>query len=344
MSFSTQNIPIATADTSGLLATLATQMFEAWNPEMGDAIINKNFTLTWMKAHAEKTIVGGLDFAEPVLKAVNTNFGFRDKYAQIPANYQQPTDAFRFQPAVLTGVIPINKVHELQNQGRAEIRKFLETLKKQAESTVSNQVSAAMWNASPVTDVDPESLLSIISSTPTTGSIGGISRVSNVFARNKVNSTTVSSVGSAAGLAALYNFRAQLGGAANDTPDFAVTTSTIFGNIVGFFAGTNRRMTADETMTKAGIDSVQIMPRCELGYDGDAGLASDASSAACPANNLFFLNSRHLFYKVLSGGNMKYDPFSVKDNSINSTAVFYHIYNLTTNLPSSLGVMTAITG
>lgn len=344
MSFSTQNVAIATADSNSLLQTLATQMFEAWNPEMGDAIINKNFVLTWLKANATKTVVGGLDFAEPILKSSNSNFGFRDKFAIIPSAYQTPTDAFRFQPAVLTGVIPINKVHELQNMGRAEIRKFLETLKLQAESTVSNQVSAAMWNSSPVTDVDPESLLSLIPTSNTTGTIGGQSRVTNVWARNKVYSTTVSSIGSAAGLSALFNFRAQLGGAANDTPDFAVTTSTIYGNIVGFYAGTNRRMTSSEKMVKAGIDSIEIMPRCELGYDGDAGLAGDASSAACPANSLYYLNSKHLFYKVLSGGNMKFEGFSVKDNSINSTSVFYHIYNMTTNLPSSLGVMSAITG
>lgn len=344
MSFSTQNIAIATADSSSLLATLATQMFEDWNPEMGDAIINKNFALTWMKANAKKTVVGGLDFAEPILYSSNSNFAFRDKFSQIPAAYQTPTQAFRFQPAPLTGVIPINMIHNLQNQGKAQIKNFLETLKAQAESTVSNLVSAAMWNSSPVTDIDPESLLSLCPVTNTTGSIGGQSRVSNVWARNKVFSTTVSSIGSAAGLAAMFNFRAQLGGAANDTPDFAVTTSTIYGNIFGLYAATNKRLTGSEKMVDAGIDSISILPKCELGYDGDAGLAADQTSAACPANQLYFLNSRHLFYKVLDGANMKFMGFSYKDNSINETSVFVHAYNLTTNLPSSLGVMSAITG
>jgi hypothetical protein len=319
-------------------------MFENYNKEMGDAIINKNFALTWLKSKAEREEVGGLDFAEPVLKSANSNFGFRDKFAIIPSANQTPTDALRFAPAVLTGVIPINKVHELQNMGKSQIVNFLDTLQKQAVSTVSNQVSTAQWKASPVTDVDPESFLSIVSDTPTTGSIGGVSRVSNVWARNKVNSTTITSVGSAAGIAALFSFYAQLGGAANDTPDFAVTTTTIYGNIMGFFAGTNRRLTQDATMNKIGLKSMELMPGCDLGYDGDGGLAGDGSSVACPANNLFYLNSQHLFYKILKGGNTKFEPFTVKDNSINKTSVFYHIYNLTTNLPSSLGRFTAITG
>jgi len=344
MSFTTQNIPIPTADGAGLLATLATQMFENYNKEMGDAIINKNFALTWMKSKAEREEVGGLDFAEPVLNMANSNMGFRDKFAVIQADYQTPTQALRFAPAVLDGVIPINRVHELQNQGKAQIMNFLDTLQKQAVSTVSNLVNGALWKASPVTDVDPESILSIVSDTPTTGSIGGVSRVSNIWARNKVYTSTVSSVGSAAGIASLFNFYAQLGGAANDTPDFAVTTTTIYGNIMGFYAGTNRRLTQDATMTKIGVKSMELMPGCELGYDGDAGLASDGSTAACPANTLFYLNSKHLFYKILKGGNTKFEAFTQKDNSLNKTSVFYHIYNLTTNLPSSLGRMTAITG
>jgi hypothetical protein len=346
MAFSTSNvaIPIPSAEGSSLLATLATQMFENYNKEMGDAIINKNFVLAYLKSKAEREEVGGLDFAEPVLKGANSNFAFRDKFAVIPSNYQTPTDALRFAPAVLTGVIPINKVHELQNQGKSQIMNFLDTLQKQAVSTVSNLVSAAMWNSSPVTDIDPESLLSLISTTPTTGTIGGVSRVSNTWARNKVYDTTVSSVGSAAGIAALFAFYARLGGAANDTPDFAVTTTTIYGNILGFYAGTNRRLTQDATMTKIGVKSMELMPGCELGYDGDAGLAGDGSAAACPASSLYYLNSKHLFYKILKGGNTKFEAFTVKDNSINKTSVFYHIYNMTTNLPGSLGVMSAITG
>jgi len=347
MSFTTYNIPVPLATADGgqsLLATLATQMFENYNPEMGDAIINKNFTLAWLKSKAEKEVVGGLDFAEPIMKAQNTNFGFTNKFTVLPSNYQTPTDALRFQVATLTGVVPINYIHTLQNEGKSQIVKFLETLKEQAVTTVSDQVNGAMWNASPVENIDPESLRTIVSDTPTTGSIGGVDRATYTWARNKVNATTISSVGSAAGIASLFSFYAQLGGAANDTPDFAVTTTTIFGNIMGFYAGTNRRLTSDAKMTKVGIKSIELMPGCELGYDGEAGVATDGVTAACPASHLYYLNSKHLFYKILRGGNTKFFPFSMKDNSLNETSVFVHAYNLTTNLPSANGVMTTITG
>lgn len=346
MSFNTSNIaiPIATADGgAGLLATLATQMFENYSPQMGDAIINKNFSLAWLKSKAEKEVVGGLDFAEPIMKADNTNIGFRNKFAQIDANYQTPTDAFRFAPVVLDGTIPINIVHELQNTGKPMIKKFLETLQKQTVATVSNRINGALWNSSPVTDVDPESLLSIVSSTPTTGTIGGVDRAANVWARNKVNSATVASIGSAAGIQAAFSFYATLAGAANDAADFAVTTTDIYGAIYGYLF-TLRRLTSNDTMSKIGVKSIELFPGCELGYDGNAGLATDGSTAACPAQNMFFLNSEHLKYKILAGGNTKFTPFELRDNSLNKTSIFYHIYNLTTDLPGSLGRMTAITG
>lgn len=342
---STQNIAIPTGENSSLLATLATHCFEDWNKEMGDAIINKNFVLAYLKSKAERETVGGLDFAEPIMYTANSNFNFTNKYAQIPADYQTPTQAFRFAPMVLTGVVVINKIHELQNQGKAEITNFLMTLKKQAESTIQNKINAAVWAASPVADIEPESLRSLFPVTNTTGSIGGIDRATYTWARNKVNSSTISSIGAAAGVAALSTFWAQLGGAAGDLPDFAVTTATIWGNLVGYLVNL-RRLTSTENMAKIGLKTIEVLPGCELGYDGDnsAAFGGDTSLAGCPANQFYFLNSNHLFYKVLKGGNMKFEGFSKKDNSLNDTSIFYHAYNLTTNLPTSMGLLSAITG
>ena len=341
----TQNIAIPTGDGSSLLQTLATQMFENWNKDMGDAIINKNFVLAYLKSKATRVEVGGLDFAEPVMYTANTNFGFDSKFAQIPADYQTPTQAFRFDPVVLRGVVVINKVHELQNQGKSQIMNFIETLKKQAESTVQNRINAALWKSSPTANIDPESLISLFPTTNTTGSIGGIDRATYTWARNKVNSSTISTIGGSAGVAALSTFWAQLGGAANDLPDFAVTTATLWGNLVGYLVNL-RRLTSSEKMASLSIKTIEVLPGCELGYDGDASAAfgGETSLAGCPANQFYFLNSNHLFYKVLQGGNMKFEGFSKKDNSLNDTSIFYHVYNLTTNLPTSMGLFSAITG
>src|SRR3990167_10903048 len=311
---------------------------------MGDAIINKNYILAYMKSKAESLEVGGLDFSEPVLTTGNSNFGYRNKRTEIPADAQNHVQEFKFDPIVLDGTVVINKVDELMNRGKHQIMKLAMTLKKQAESTVANLINSQMWDASPTANIEPESIISLISETPTTGTIGGVSRVTNTWARNKLYSTAVTSVGSAAGMAALHQFRASLVGAAGMTPDFAVTTSTIWGLIMGFLDN-NRRLRSDEKMTQLGFDNIYIGSAL-LGYDGDAGTAvgGDTTLGGCPATNLYYLNSKSLFYKILEGGNTVFEPFSKKDNSLNETSIFYHVYQLTTNQPNALGVMNNITG
>jgi hypothetical protein len=220
--------------------------------------------------------------------------------------------------------------------GRAQIKKWGTTLKMQAQTTIENVMNRALWNSSPTANLEPESIRSIVTTTPTSGTIGGITRSGNSYAQNQTYTTTISSVGSAAGLAALHTFRAKLGGSAKVSPDFALTTATIFGNLMGFLDG-NRRLTASEQMTKMGFENFYLGSAL-LGYDGD-GAANE-----CPANQLYYLNSKHLFFKKLEGGDMVFEPFSYKDNSLNATSVFYMFYNLTTNLPSCMGVATAITG
>lgn len=332
----TQSITINTGENASIIQSLATHIFETHGEEIGDAVIGKNFALTYMRSKAETPTVGGLDFAEPVMIAENSNFAFRNKYSQIDADIQDPFREFKFDPIVLDGTIALNKVHELQNMGRAQIKKWAKGLKSQAETTIYNLMARALWSASPVANVEPESIQSIVSTTPTTGTLGGITRSGNTYAQNKVNSTTITSIGSVAGLAALHKMRITLGGDAKTMPDFAITTATLFGNLVGYMDSL-RRPTSSEQMTKLGFENIYLGSAL-LGYDGDGG------TGECPANRFYYLNSKHLFFRVLEGGNFVFEPFSRKDNSLNSTSVFYMVYNLTTNLPSSMGVFSAITG
>lgn len=332
----TQNIAIPTNENASLILSLATHIFETHGEEIGDAVINKNFVLAYMRQKAKKPTSGGLDFAEPVLIGENTNFDHRSHYSQIPGNIQDPTREFRFDPITLDGTLVINQKHMAMNTGRAQIKKLMKTLRMQADTTIDNKINTALWDTSPTANVDPESLPSIVSETPTTGTLGGITRAGNTYAQNKVNTDTISSIGSSAGISALHKFRANLGGSAKVSPDFAVTTSTLWGLLLGYLDSL-RRVRSDEQMTKLGFEQFYIGSAL-LGYDGDGG------TGECPDNNLYYLNSKHLFFRILEGGNFKFEPFSRKDNSLNATSIFYLFYNLTTNLPSSMGVFNAITG
>lgn len=332
----TQSITLNTGENSSIIQSLATHIFESHGAEIGDSVINKNFVLAYLKSKGKKMEVGGLGFAEPVMISKNSNFDHRSHYSQISADIQDPTREFKFDQATLSGTVVINRKHELMCKGKAEIKKLLSTLKMQAETTVENAIGSAMWASSPTANIDPESLPSLLSITPTTGTIGGISRSGNAYAQNKHSSTAITSIGSAAGLAGLHKFRLSLGGDAKTNPDFAVTTATLFGKLYGYMDNL-RQLRASEQMVKLGFDQFYVGTAL-VGYDGDGG------TDECPDDYMYWLNSKHLFFKVLEGSWFKFDPFSYKDNSLNSTSIFYMFYNLTTNLPSSMGVQSAITG
>jgi hypothetical protein len=321
-------IAIQTQETT-LLETLATHIFENHGEEIGNAAIKKNFTMMMLdKKGSRKLVDGGLDFAEPVLISENTNFANRSHYTDIDAAHQDPTREFKFDPKTFSGSIVLNTLHDAQNQGKSAIKKWMKTLRTQADTTISNTLNDDLWTASP-TDVDPESIRSIVSDTPTTGTLGGITRAGNTYAQNGAYTTAIADIGSEAGLSVLHSERATMGGDAKTNPDIAVTTPELWGGLFGFMDAL-RRVRADEKVTALGFDNFYIGTAL-LGYDD-----------GCPDDHFYYLNSRHLFYKILRKGNFVFEPFSRKENSLNSTSIFYLFRNLTTNLPSAHKVLTNV--
>lgn len=314
---------------TNVFEALATHIFENHGEEIGNAAIKKNFTMAALEKKGSKRVVeGGLDFAEPILINENSNFGFRSHYDDIDAVIQDPTREFKFDPKVYDGAIVLNILHDAQNDGRSAIKKWIRTLRDQADTTISNDVNDALWVATP-TSVQPESLRSIISTTPTTGSIGGVSRAGNTYAQNGLYSTAISDIGSEAGLSVIHAERANMGGDTKTWPDLAVTTPTLWGGLYGYMDNL-RRIRADEDMVKLGFDNFMV-GTAMLGFDN-----------SCPASQFYYINSKHLFMKILRKMNFVFEPFSRKGNNPNSTSLFFLAYNLTTNLPSAHKVFTNV--
>lgn len=320
---------IYTAQSDTLIETLASHIFKDYGKEIGNNIIDKNFLLKVLDKKNKVMVVGGLDFTETVMTSENTNFAFRDAKSEITANLQDPTRTLSFEPMTLTGTIVINEKHKAMNNGKAAIRSLLKTLQEQADATVENTVSDAIWDASPTTGIDPDSVPTLVSATPTTGSIGGVSRVTNTWARNGIYSTAISDIGSEAGVTTLHAERINLAGGISELPDVAVTTGTLFSGLYGYLDN-KRQLRAEEQMVKLGLENL---------YLGTALLGFDPK---CPAGYFYYLNSKHLFYKILDKMNYVFEPFSRKDNSLNSTSIFYLGMNLTTNLPGANKVFTNV--
>ncbi len=339
------NISYANNDT--ILESLVLHTLPDFGPH-GDGIINTNFLFSALKMKDKKegsskrfqVIDGGLEFWNGVTKTENSNFKWQSNTADMTANLQDPSDRFRFPIQVFTGSIVINDLHKAQNKGKAMMKNFALTLREQAESTIPNLFNSAFWNTSPAS-TEPTSLPDIISATPTTGTIGGVTRSGNTYAQNTAYVTAVADIGSEAGIAALnrQKMRVAIGSGGRDAPDLGIMDDDLYSGLLGFLA-TQNRYRPDDDMAKLDFDTIKL---------GNTILSFENTNVKGGANTItagyvYLINSNYLKFKVLRDGNFIWNPkgFERVGMTLNQALYFAVFCNLTTNLPAGHVVMTNV--
>jgi len=309
--------------------------------EHGDGIINNNFLLSYLKEKKRfKVVEGGLEFWKGVMKAENSNFKWQGATDTMSANLQDPSERLRFDIKTFTGAVVINKLHEAQNKGRAMIKNYAQTLRDQAESTIPNAFNSAFWKGTPGTN-EPESIPSLISITPTTGTIGGLSRAGRPELQNGAYTTAIADAGSEAGIGKIWQRLIVQAISPSDMIDLAITTDEIYAAFVGYL-NTLARYGANERMAQLGFDTIK-MGRCTIGFENRT--VNKGSPNTITANYLYGINSNHINFEVLKDGNFIWNPdgFERVGQSLNRALYFWVFCNLTNNLPCAHTVLTAIT-
>lgn len=308
--------------------------------ENGDGIINNNFLLAALREKKRfREIDGGLEFWKGVVKQENTNFKWQAHTDTMNVNLQDPQERLRFAIKTFTGSVVINKLHEAQNKGRAMVKNWAQMLRDQAESTIPNQFNSAFWAATPGTD-EPESIPSLISATPTTGTIGGLSRSGRDELQNGLYSDSTS-IGAQAGLT--YLKRAQIHQAvmANDIVDIVILPDTLYASLVGYL-GTLNRYRPDERMAELDFDTINVGSTL-ISFENTSLRGSQQNTITSTYG--YGINSKHLWFEALKEGNFMWNPegFERVPLTLNKALYFWVFCNLTTNLPRAHFVMTALT-
>jgi len=340
-----QNISYANNDS--LLESLVLHTLPDFGPH-GDGIINNNFLFSLMKMKDAKegssnrfqVIDGGLEFWNGILKTENTNFKWQGHESDMTANLQDPNDRFRFPIQTFTGSLVMNKLHEAQNKGKAMMKEFARTLREQANSTIPNLFNSAFWNTSPAS-TEPESIPSLVSATPTAGTIGGVTRSGNPYAQNRVFDTNVSDIGSEAGVATLtrQRIRTAIGSGGKDAPDVGIMEDDLYAGLSGYLADRNR-FRPDHDMAKLDFDTIKL---------GSMTISYENTNVTGSANTIqsgfvYMLNSNYLKFKVLRDGNFIWNPdgFERVGLKLNKALYFWVFCNLTVNNPRAHLVMTDV--
>lgn len=306
----------------------------------GDGIINSNLLTAALKQKgATQVVEGGLEFWYGISKAENSNAKWQGKNDDMTANSQDPSARLRYDVKAFTSSIVLNQLDKAKNRGRAAIKEYLMTLREQAIGTNENQFNSAWWAATPGTD-EPESLPSIISATPTTGTIGGLNRAGNAYLQNGLYDTAISDIGSEAGLAAIMKLKATYA-VGRSMVDLIIMDESVWAGLAGFLV-TQRRFRNNEKLAEIGFTTIQ---------EGNTTIGFENTNVLGGANTItsgymYGVNTKFMKLKSLSdpdsGSNGWSSNFERVGKSLNKALYYNWFGNLCTNTPRAHFVATSV--
>ena len=277
---------------------------------------------------------GGRVFEYGVEFAENTNFHSYGEADELDTSRISVFDAARFDQKICAGTVTYSELERLRSQARGgKFDLIAEKLENGKDSHIADLNRQLLGDGTAANDID--GIQHVISSTPTTGSVGGINRATYSFWRNRQNSgaQSVSAFDNLrSALTTTYN-QCSLGGVKN-TPRWVLTDRTSF-------QGYEQILVAIEQIAEAKMkDDADIAFSNEMLKFKGAKMFFDEDA---PSGAAYLYNNTNLKVPYLKGGWFKmYEPRDPHNQlmMVHKVATFA---NLATNASRHLGVVTAIT-
>lgn len=274
---------------------------------------------------------GGQLIEEPLEYAENSTFRSYGELETLDTTRVDVFDAARFdwkQP--VCGTIVFSELEKARAKGDEAkidlVARKVENAKKTAMAVLNRMLYAdGTGNGSK----DCLGLAALISSTPTTGTVGSINRATFAFWRNRQTAGTQSSAAYdnlRGAMRSIYNSCSK--GAADEHPTDFIFTQTDFEGYESTLT-TNERFTTKESGDGGFKSEVLKFKGSKTTFD------EDAPSATC-----YVLNDRNLFFRYLEW--MKTFPAVDPANQLTEVVKVMTIGQATINNPRRLGVITSI--
>jgi hypothetical protein len=279
---------------------------------------------------------GGRLIELPVQYAENTTFKSYGEFDLLDTTRIDVFDAARFDWRIAAGTVVYSELERLRAQGSNQKFDVLaEKLENGKDSHIAN-MNRQMWSdGSGNGGKDFGGMQLIISTTPTTGIVGGINRATFSWWRNRQvtgTQTTTAFDNLRSTLTSCYN-QCSLGGLKKQ-PTAIITTRTVMEGYEGTLTPNMRYDRSDHSNHgDAGFDNDALQFKgAPIFYDEDA-----------PAGNAYLLNNENLKLVYLKGGWMKMYPEVDPSNQLANVHKVATFANMCTNASRHLGVVNAIT-
>ena len=329
---------MALINPSSTMNEIVTTTLRSRTGKLADNVTLNNALLKALNKRGKRKMVnGGRTIVQEMEYAQNGTF---KRYSGYEALNISPSDVFtsaEFNYAQAAVAVSISGLEMIQNSGEAAIIDLLASRIGNAERTITNNIALDCYSDG-TADGGRQigGLALLVSSTPTTGVVGGIDRSTTVgsFYRNKAFSA-VTNGGAAATSANIQSYMNRLylqlvRGA--DKPNFIVADNNYWRLYLESLQAIQRISSTDEAT--AGFDSLMYMS-APVVLDGGIG-------GGAPANIMYFLNTDYLYFRPAAGRN--FEPLGDERMSVNQDAMVKLIGfagNMTLSNGSLQGVLTA---
>src|SRR3990167_4220648 len=140
------------------------------------ASIKSNALMAWVFANNRVEYEdGGHEITNPLTLGRNPNISAYEYYDELPITQTSEFGTVTYNWARVAGSVIISDHEEDENRGTAQIFKLMKAKMNVLEESIKEKFSEYLYSTA--TGVDPNGLGNVIHDDPTTGTLGGLSRV-----------------------------------------------------------------------------------------------------------------------------------------------------------------------
>jgi hypothetical protein len=329
---------MALTNPSATMNEIVTTTLRNRTGKLADNVSKNNALLNRLEKKGKRKMVnGGRTIVQEMEYAENGTF---KRYSGYEALNISPSDVFtsaEYNYAQAAVAVSISGLEMIQNSGEPAIIDLLASRIGNAERTIKNNIALDVYSDG-TADGGRQigGLALLVSTSPTTGTVGGIDRSTTVgsFFRNKAFSS-VTNGGAAATSANIQTYMNRLYlqlVRGSDKPDIAVADNNYWRLYLESLQAI-QRITTDASAS-AGFDSLKYM-EMDVVLDGGVG-------GGAPANIMYMLNTDYIYFRPATGRN--FEPLGDERMSVNQDAMVKLIGfagNMTLSNGSLQGVLSA---
>lgn len=279
------------------LSEIVTTTLRHRSGKLADNVSNNNALINRLNQKGNvRTFPGGRTIVEELEYAENSTYKRYSGYEVLDISPSDVLSAAEFDIKQAAVAVSISGLEELQNSGKEAMIDLLERRVRNAERTMTNNMSTDIYSDG-TADSGKQigGLQSLVADDPTTGTVGGINRATFSFWQNQLYDFSVESVtASATTIQAAMNTMWLRCARGADYPDLIVFDNVYF-TFYWSSLQANQRFT-NEKMAEAGFHNLKFM-MADVIYDGGQG--GDA-----PASHGYFLNTNYIHYRPHKDRNM----------------------------------------